>query len=98
MVSEPGADGAYLPAGQASGAGAFGWSGAAGTWFFVDPANGLSAVMATQVFEYKVGAPTLRADVGREVYALFPELRAKLPVFTGSAAHTQNARFDRLTG
>ena len=80
VVSDPGADGAYLPAGSAAGGGTFGWGGAAGTWFFVDPVNKLNAVMTTQLLGYSVGDPTLRAEMGRAVYGLFPELRERLPV------------------
>eukprot|EP00449_Zooxanthella_nutricula_P056917 CAMPEP_0198579824 /NCGR_PEP_ID=MMETSP1462-20131121/122049_1 /TAXON_ID=1333877 /ORGANISM="Brandtodinium nutriculum, Strain RCC3387" /LENGTH=220 /DNA_ID=CAMNT_0044311157 /DNA_START=32 /DNA_END=691 /DNA_ORIENTATION=- len=49
VVAAPGADGSYLPAGSAAGGGTFGWGGAAGTWFFVDPENKISAVMTTQL-------------------------------------------------
>ena len=33
--------------------GAFGWGGAAGTWFFVDPAEDLAGLFFTHVFGYQ---------------------------------------------
>ena len=45
--------------------GEFGWAGAAGTYFLVDPANELMAVLMTQV----LGAnPVLKNDFIREIY------------------------------
>ena len=45
--------------------GEFGWAGAAATYFLVDPANDLTAVLMTQV----LGAnPILKNDFIREIY------------------------------
>ena len=34
-------------------AGSFGWGGAAGTWFFVDPAEDLIGLFFTHIFGYQ---------------------------------------------
>ena len=45
--------------------GEFGWGGAASTFFLVDPANDLTAVLMTQVFE---GDPALLQDFFKAIY------------------------------
>ena len=46
---QKGVGGARIP----GSAGAFGWGGAAGTWFFVDPSEDLTALFFTHVFGYQ---------------------------------------------
>ena len=46
---QKGVGGSRLP----GSAGAFGWGGAAGTWFFVDPSEDLTALFFTNVFGYQ---------------------------------------------
>jgi CubicO group peptidase (beta-lactamase class C family) len=67
-----------LPAGAASGPGTVAWGGAAGTYFFSDPANRLTCVIYTQLLDYGLGAPDLRPALCRSAARLFPELRERL--------------------
>lgn len=46
--------------------GEFGWSGAASTYFLVDPYNSLTAVLMTQVFQ---GEPLLQQDFYKFIYS-----------------------------
>jgi CubicO group peptidase (beta-lactamase class C family) len=77
VVTRAGAPGKYLPADAAAGQGTFAWGGAAGTYFFVDTQNALACVFVTQLLGYRLGAPTLRPEMARAVYEVFPSLRAK---------------------
>lgn len=78
VTCSPGLGGRYLPAGAASGLGAGGWGGVAGTSFASDPEHHLAIVIYSQELDYFLSSKDLRLDLTRQAYRVFPDLRAML--------------------
>ncbi|KAK3241216.1 hypothetical protein CYMTET_48997, partial [Cymbomonas tetramitiformis] len=90
LILRPGEKSAFpcLDAGLGTG----GWGGAAGTYFFVDPVNHISAVFTTQILGYSEACPDLRTEGASLIYSLFPRL-AK-----GSSSGGQDSLASGFTG
>ncbi|EOD37712.1 hypothetical protein EMIHUDRAFT_252014 [Emiliania huxleyi CCMP1516] len=78
VVCSPGEGGDYLPAGAASGMGATGWGGVAGTFFAADPEHGLALVLYTQEVNYFLSSQSLRLSLCKQAHGVFPDLRQRL--------------------
>lgn len=81
VVTSP-ATNTLLPSGAAA-KGALGWGGAAGTFFWADRENQLACVLGQQMLDYALAVPTLRPDLCRAVYELFPDIQNTFEVKSG---------------